>query len=798
MFVKKIILKYKEIFFILLITLGFFYKLIIHPIQMVYPASDIIGVYGLEKSFLINNTKTYHDIPLWYKYIFSGSPFLANPSVAMFYPLNIFYFFLPVNIAFGYIFMLDISLLGIFIYLFARVIKLDRFSSLFVAITIMFSGSIILLFYPGHLIVLDPFIWFSLILLFYELCIKSKKLIYAIFAGIIQYNILVAGHTQIAVFTILTSCLYFLLRIIFESLQERNLRLLLRKLLLLGISLVIGFSLASIQLLPIFEFSKFSARSNGISYSFASDFSLPPKQLISFILPHFFGSPLNNTYWGKGNFWSLSGYVGVLPLVLTAVALIFIRNKYIAIFTFFTLFALIYSFGKYAPLFPLIFHHIPPFNSFRVPARFLLIYSFSIAILAGFGINFLIELIKKQKEVRNKINLTRISVALATISIISIVLTLFIYFKGNVSLFEKYILRYSFAQGINHATLYELFVNDLIFFTAIMCCVSMVFFLLIRNIISRKQFMFFLLIILLIDLFFFGTPFINTKHPKKIYEKPILIDEIKKDKGRYRVFDMHGKFLPILQVNDLENITGYESLYMRDYRDFIWSIGRHENKPFESFFEIHNIENPMILNLLNTKYIISDKKIDSVGFIEIIKWQGRLGYEEKNDKHYYYVYKNIDVLPRAYLVPNAKIIKNKSDILSTLKDEEFNPKNFVLFEKNINASLQNFSTFTPIDIIKYQPNKIDIYANLEKPGFLVLSEIWYPGWKAYDNNKEVEVLKANYIFRSLYLKKGNHNITFIYDPISYKIGKTISLLSLVLIIIYFAFYKRLQGLRGLL
>lgn len=781
---KWLVIK-KEILLLIVLTLIFFHKVLLHPNEMIYPASDTIRVYALEKSFLVNSIKTYHSLPLWYRYIFSGSPFLANPSVAMFYPLSIFYFLLPVNIAFGYMFVLDIFLLGIFTYLFARVIKLDKFSSLFTSITIMFSGPITLLFYPGHLIVLDPFIWFPLLLLFYELCIKSKKLVFVFFAAILQYATLVAGHTQIAVFTILASLLYFLLRIIFESLQKRNLRSLLRQLLLLSLSITLGLSLSAIQLLPIFEFSKFSARSNGISYSFASDFSLPPKQLISFILPHFFGSPLNDTYWGKGNFWSLCGYVGILPLLLTTIALIFKRSKYIAIFTILALFALIYSFGKYGPLFPFIYHNIPGFNSFRVPARFIFTYVFFISLLSGFGMNFLLN---KYKEARYQINLSRFSIVLTTISI---ALTLLVYFKGNVALFEKYILRNSFAQGINHSAIYSLLLNDLIFFTVIISCISLVFLLLAKNIISRKQFMFFLLMILLIDLFFFDLPFINTKDPEKIYKKPNLINEIKKDKGRYRVFDMHGKFLPILQVNDLENITGYESLYMKDYRDFIWSIGQHENKPFESFFEIHSIENPTILNLLNTKYIITDRKINIKAFIEIMRWQGALGYEEKSDKHYYYIYKNIDYLPRAYLVPNAKIIKNKNNILNMLKDKKFNPKNVVLFDKDINSPQHNSSTFTPIHITEYQPNKLRLYANLEKPGFLVLSEIWYPGWKAYDNKKEKEILKANYIFRSVYLTKGLHDIVFIYKPKSYVIGEIISLTALAVCLFSLIYvYKR--------
>ncbi len=87
-----------------------------------------------------------------------------------------------------------------------------------------------------------------------------------------------------------------------------------------------------------------------------------------------------------------------------------------------------------------------------------------------------------------------------------------------------------------------------------------------------------------------------------------------------------------------------------------------------------------------------------------------------------------------------------------------------------------------------EPNKIKLQTNLDSPGFLVLSEIDYPGWKAYDNKKELEIYNTDYILRSIYLKSGNHDISFIYEPDSYKIGKIISLLTLFSVLFYL-FYE---------
>ena len=106
------------------------------------------------------------------------------------------------------------------------------------------------------------------------------------------------------------------------------------------------------------------------------------------------------------------------------------------------------------------------------------------------------------------------------------------------------------------------------------------------------------------------------------------------------------------------------------------------------------------------------------------------------------------------------------------------------------AYIDSNSNIIPINISKYEPNKIELQTNLQTPGNLILSENWYPGWKAYDNNKEIKISKTNYIFRSIYLEKGQHNVKFIYDPFPYKFGKAITILSLILM-----FYRSPRLLR---
>src|SRR3989344_2043594 len=116
------------------------------------------------------------------------------------------------------------------------------------------------------------------------------------------------------------------------------------------------------------------------------------------------------------------------------------------------------------------------------------------------------------------------------------------------------------------------------------------------------------------------------------------------------------------------------------------------------------------------------------------------------------------------------ISSDRTNVFSILESRDFEPKNMLVLEsdpgKRANAG------FKKADVAFYSPNRIVINASLDSPGFLFLSEVWYPGWKAYDNGRETEIYRADYIFRAAHLEKGTHVVEFVFQPLSYTIGKS--------------------------
>lgn len=160
------------------------------------------------------------------------------------------------------------------------------------------------------------------------------------------------------------------------------------------------------------------------------------------------------------------------------------------------------------------------------------------------------------------------------------------------------------------------------------------------------------------------------------------------------------------------------------------------------------------------------------------------------------IYKNKMAFPRSYVVHNATYSTSREDIFSQLSDPKFDPREVVILEKTPLDIIVNDSYLCDIDgnrcphnssseINEYNPNYVILNVSMGSPGFLVLTDTYYPGWKVYVDGEEKELLIANYLFRAVFLESGTHTVRFIYDPLSFKIGFWISCLTLFsMLVIY--------------
>ena len=151
-------------------------------------------------------------------------------------------------------------------------------------------------------------------------------------------------------------------------------------------------------------------------------------------------------------------------------------------------------------------------------------------------------------------------------------------------------------------------------------------------------------------------------------------------------------------------------------------------------------------------------------------------------------------LPRAFIVPSADVVA-KDKILSRLTGTDFHPQTTVLLEEKGKVpapSAEGLSATARVYVVDYAPDRILLHAESPSPAYLFLSEIFYPGWKAFVGDQPETILRGNYLFRVIPLPAGRHQIRLLFDPLTIKLGIVVSgvTASVILGILIFFFLRR--------
>jgi uncharacterized membrane protein YfhO len=129
-----------------------------------------------------------------------------------------------------------------------------------------------------------------------------------------------------------------------------------------------------------------------------------------------------------------------------------------------------------------------------------------------------------------------------------------------------------------------------------------------------------------------------------------------------------------------------------------------------------------------------------------------------------------------------------------MESGDFDPRRMVVLEPRDEAKLVDSKESglpdTSWSLIEYDHDKIRLKASTNKPAYLILSEMAYPGWQAKVDGKKVKVLCGNYLFRVIPLDKGEHEVLLYFVSWPFRIGICVSLLTLIGCICFILRWKK--------
>ncbi len=144
------------------------------------------------------------------------------------------------------------------------------------------------------------------------------------------------------------------------------------------------------------------------------------------------------------------------------------------------------------------------------------------------------------------------------------------------------------------------------------------------------------------------------------------------------------------------------------------------------------------------------------------------------------IYQNLRVFPRAFLVDRIIIANSLEEALNKTRELGWETRNSLIIEGapqelSLLQSAPNASGGAEFE--QYSPDEVTLRVTASNPAFLVLTDTFYPGWNAYVDGKPVSTYRAYGLVRAVFVTAGTHEVSFKYEPDSFKIGVYISILS---------------------
>jgi len=365
------------------------------------------------------------EIPLWNPHQFAGTPFMAAGQQSTLYPLSLIYYVMPLTSAYGWFTVVNLWLGGVLMFALMRGLHVSRFGATLSAITYQLAGMFVAS--AVHPMILGAVVWLPLLLLMAEFIITGRTLrgrpaalIWASVGALALALNVFAGHPEIMIYTLLIAGYFSAIRLLARWYTERGEAHALRRLIERGAALllmvILGLALGAVQLVPLYEFVSTNWRAERSSFEAVLSYAHPLRDAVQYLMPNFYGSPSMHAYfdvfsgqmqpvdfvnaagqrvtnleWGIKNYVEAALYVGILPLVLAAFAVLhgwLDKTRRVYLFIFVTLILISASFMFGTPTYALIYG-LPGINQLNTAFRWVFGVTVGVAVLAGFGADFL-------------------------------------------------------------------------------------------------------------------------------------------------------------------------------------------------------------------------------------------------------------------------------------------------------------------------------------------------------------------------------------------------------------------------
>jgi hypothetical protein len=670
-------------------------------------------------------------LPLWNPGICCGTPNLGAIQGALLFPIRLLLSWLDPFSASGPAAFLKLFFAGWFTFLYLRALEVSRPGAFLAGLVFSLSGFMIV--WLGHPHV-NSAMWLPLFLYLIEKSFRQpiRNLMPWIGFALAYGTMILGGHPPTVIHVTIAITLYFIFRLTAPGRTQAFTRCV-----LLAGATGVGLLLAAPQILPFMEYYRNSScELASVSLSRWGEHLAYPA-LIHFLLPNGMGNPAagfedlpNLLGWPEpNNFNERTGYIGIVPLFIAICAVAFRRCRTTKFYLWSLVASMLVVCG--VPPFPALLHLLPVLRDVNEMRLFLLV-GFSVAVLAGLGWD---QFMKRRTD-----RLARI-VAGGFVLVVGLALAWFWFVThekyGALDSAHRAFLFKQFgilAVGVAIVVLAVFWPSGKNKWIVAVCCLAWT----------------------AIDLLCFARGYNPAISREFYYPRTPGIEWLQSDPSVFRVFGKGSVFLANCpEVFGLSDVRGCDFMSVRRYEELITGQAG-------SFFFYHDPKGfPNTYPLLDAKYFLTDAEGRlNPALFELVYSKDMTIYQYKK------------CLGRALLVFDCEVDPDPAIVLDRVSSGNFDPRRQLLLEEQPPPALpvSGSAETNAVQITSYQPDDVTIETSASRPGFLLLLDTYFPGWKATVNGSPAPILRADYNFRAVPIPAGQSTVLFSYRPESFRVG----------------------------
>jgi hypothetical protein len=762
---------------------------------LVSPHSDQYIAGFAYRDFAAQSLRAGQGIPQWNPYLFGGLPYVAAMHGDIFYPTAFLRLIMPTDLAMSLGFILHLFAAGLFTYGFLRAWGLGFRASLVGGIAYQLAGPVASYASPGH----DGKLFVSALLpLALWLLVRGirdgRTWAWGAFAITIGLAVL-SPHPQLLQYLLLAAGSFALFLALGTDQRGAKLdrRTGVRRLALALGAVVLGLAMGAIQFAPVREYISWSPRAGGRDYSFATNFSFPPVELFNLYLPQFTG--ILERYWGPNSIHLHSEYIGGTVLMLAGAAFGGdARRRFRRFWLGTTIVTLLWMLGGNTPFYRLIYELVPGTKFFQAPSTIIYVFAFSLAVLAALGTERILAREVSRRYVLAWVGVGLVVALIATAGGLTSVAQGFargaiesevVAQGGNASVAAQY--GDAWAQRANaNAAEVVLGAWRSFLFVALAGALLLAY---LRGAFSARVCGLVLAGIIAADLWTIARQYWLFSPPARtLYASDPAIDALKRERQPGRVFvlatsdsglahpdpyygtDGRGRGTGLM-VHGIRSITGYHGNELGRYQSL--SRGQRQGDPSP-------MATPMFWRHENTRYLYTNQPVGDSAVKLMI------GPVKNSAGSTVYLYRLPGDNPYAWVTPAITKAPDQ-DAEAAALDPRFDPLRIAVLDTSaaINAPpVTALPERLPLTTTTSNlgPGKATIALSGPAPAgaALVVSENYFPGWRASVDGREASVYRADYNLIGVPLPAGARRVELSFRDAAVSTGKAVTLVALAL------------------